>query len=64
MIYYDKIDISEAIEMNKASAYKECMLCHYWYFADVSCKFELHFCNKYHDVLMAAYELKTWQYYL
>ena len=59
MIYYDKIDISEAIEMNKASAYKECMLCHYWYFTDVSYKFELHFCNKYHDVLMTAYKLKT-----
>ena len=34
------------------------MLCHYWYFKDVEFKFEPHVCNKYHDVLMTAYELK------
>ena len=35
------------------------MLCHYWYFTDVGFKFEPHVCNKYHDVLMTAYELKN-----
>ena len=35
------------------------MLCHYWYFKDVGFKFEPHVCNKYHDVLMTAYELKN-----
>ena len=34
------------------------MLCHYWYFKDVEFKFETYVCNKYHDVLMTAYELK------
>ena len=34
------------------------MLCHYWYFKYVGFKFELHVCNKYHDVLMTSYELK------
>ena len=34
------------------------MLCHYWYFKDVEFKFEPHVCNKYHDVLVTAYELK------
>ena len=34
------------------------MLCHYWYFKDVGFKFEPHVCNKCHDVLMTAYELK------
>ena len=34
------------------------MLCHYWYFKDVEFKFEPHVCNKCHDVLMNAYELK------
>ena len=34
------------------------MLCHYWYFKDVGFKFELPVCNKCHDVLITAYELK------
>ena len=34
------------------------MLCHYWYFKDVGFKSEPHVCNKCHDVLMTAYELK------
>ena len=33
------------------------MLCHYWYFKDVEFKFELHVCNKCHDILMT--ELKN-----
>ena len=37
----------------------ECMLCHYCYFKDVGFKFELNVCNKRHDVLMTAYELKN-----
>ena len=35
------------------------MLCHYWYFKDVGFKFELHVCNKCHDILMTAYELEN-----
>ena len=59
MLQYEKIDISEGIDANKTSASKEYMLCHYWYFKDVGFKFELHVCNKCHDVLMTAYELKN-----
>ena len=32
MIEYEKIDISEGIDINKTNKSKECMLCHYWYF--------------------------------
>ena len=35
------------------------MICHYWYFEDVAFKFQSHVCNKSHDVLMTAYELKN-----
>ena len=56
---YEKIDISEEIDINKTSASKECMLCYYWYFKDVGYKFEPRVCNKCHDVLMTAYELKN-----
>ena len=59
MLQYKKIDVSEGIDTNKTSASKECMLCHYWYFKDAGFKYELHVCNKSHDVLMTAYELKN-----
>ena len=59
MLKYEANDISEGINTIKTSASKECMLCHYWYFKGVGFKFEPHVCNKRHDVLMTAYELKN-----
>ena len=59
MLQYEKKYFSEGIDIDKTSASKECMLCHYWYFEDVGFKFEPHVCNKCHNVLMAAYELKN-----
>ena len=35
------------------------MLCHNWYFENIVYKFESDVCNKCHDVLMTAYELKN-----
>ena len=58
MLQYKKTDVSERIDVNKRSVSKECMLCHYWYFKNVGFKFEPHVCNKCHNVLMTAYELK------
>ena len=35
------------------------MLCHYWYVKDAGFKFDPRVCNKFHDVLMTANELKN-----
>ena len=59
MLVYEKIKISEEIDTNKTSAWKECILCHYRYFKDIGVKFEPHVCSKCQDVLMTAYELKN-----
>ena len=53
------MNISEGIEINKIITSKECMLCHFWCFKSVGFKFESHDCNKCHDVLMTAFELKN-----
>ena len=29
MLYYDRINVSKGIDLNKASASKECISCHY-----------------------------------
>ena len=34
MLYYDRIDISEVIDVNESSESKDCDICHYWYFLD------------------------------
>ena len=59
MLQCDKIDVSEEIDINKTSASKECMYCHYWYFKDVGYKFQRYVCNGCHAVSMMAYELKS-----
>ena len=53
-----KLMFLKGLTLIKQSESKECMLCHYWYFKNVGFKFEPHVCNKCHDVLMTAYELK------
>ena len=58
MLQYEKIDLSEGIDVNKASGSKECMLCHYWFFKDVGFKFEEHVCNRCNDLLTMAHCLK------
>ena len=32
MLYFDRINVSEGIDVNKTSASKECDICHCWYF--------------------------------
>ena len=59
MLQYDKIDVSEGIDVNKTSASKECEFCHYWFFKDVRFKFEEHVYNGCHDLLTMAYSLKN-----
>ena len=51
MLYYDRIVISERIDVDKASSSKECNICHYWYFLDEGFKFQPDVCNGCHDVL-------------
>ena len=59
MLRYQKIDVSEGIDVNKTSASKEYELCHYCFFKDVGFKFEEHVCNRCHDLSTMAYSLKN-----
>ena len=50
MLYYDRTDISEGIDINnKTNASKECDICLHKFQADV--------CNEYHDVIMMPINL-------
>ena len=50
MLYYDRNDVSEGIDINKTSASSECDICYGWYFLDRGFKFHGYFCNGCHDV--------------
>ena len=57
MLYYDRIDVSEGLDVNKTNASKECDICHYWYFLNYSFKFQPNVCNRCHDLLMISMNL-------
>ena len=54
MLEYDRIDISEGINVTKTNASKECDICHYWCFKDIGFKYEPYLCNGYHDLMQKA----------
>ena len=37
MLYFDRINVSQGIVVNKTSSSKECDICHYQYFLNNSC---------------------------
>ena len=49
ILEYDRIDISEGIDINKTNASKECNICRYWYFLDKNFSYEPH-----HDLMQKA----------
>ena len=59
MLQYQKINISEGIDVNKTNESKECELWYYSFFRDVGFKFEKHVCNGCHDLLTMAYSLRN-----
>ena len=57
MIYFDRIDISEGIDVDKTSASKECDIFHYWYFLNYNCTFQPNVCNRCHDLFVMSINL-------
>ena len=45
MLEYDRINISEGIDVDKTNKSKECILCHYWYFLHKNFRHGPYLCN-------------------
>ena len=54
MLKYNRIDISERTDINKTNKSKECKICHYLYFKDISFKYEPRLCNGCHGLMQKA----------
>ena len=59
MLYYDRIDVSGGININKISASNECNICQYWHFSDKGFNFQPYVCNGCNDVLMMSMSLSS-----
>ena len=54
MLEYERIDISEGIDVNKRNLLKDCDICYCWYFKDIGFKYKRYFCNGCHDLMQKA----------
>ena len=54
MLEYNRIYISEVIEVNKTNLSKEQELFHYWFFKDISFEYEPYLCNGCCDLMQKA----------
>ena len=57
MLEYERIDISEGIDINKANKSKECMLCHYWYFLDINFGYGPYLCDGFYNIMQKSNNL-------
>ena len=51
MLEYERIDISEWVDVTRTNLSKECDICHYCYFKDIGFKYEPYLCNGCHDLM-------------
>ena len=54
MLEYDRVNISEGIDINKTNASKQRDICHYWYFSDKYFNYERYLYNGFHDLIQKS----------
>ena len=59
MLVYERIDISDGIDVNKSYESKECTLCHYWYFLDKSFSYEPYLCDGCYNMTQKCNKLEN-----
>ena len=60
MLVYEKIDISDGIDVDMSDKSKECMLCNYCYFLDKSFSYGRYLCDRcYHMMQKCSSKLKN-----
>ena len=59
MLGYERIDISDGIDVNKSDESKECMLCQYWYFLDKSFSCGPYLCDGRYNMTQKCNKLKN-----
>ena len=58
MLEYDRINISEGIDVDMSNKSKECMLCHYWDFLNKNFSYELYLCDGCYNIMQKSNSFK------
>ena len=59
MLEYDRIDISEGIDVDKTNKSKECMFCHYWYFLNKNFSYGPYLCDGCYNMTQKSIDFKN-----
>ena len=59
MLEYDRIDLSEGIDVNKTSNSKECSLCKFYYFLNKNFNYQTYLCDGCHDISTKAISMQN-----
>ena len=60
MLEYDRIDLSEGIDINKGEeTSKKCNLCQYYYFVFKNFNYQRHICDGCHDISTKAISMQN-----
>ena len=58
MLEYDRINLSEGIDVNATNKLKECMLCHYWCYLDKNYSYGPYLCDGCYNLLQKSINFK------
>ena len=59
MLKYNRIDISEGIDVDKTNESKECKFCHYWYFLNKNFSYGPFTCDGCYDMVQRSTDFKN-----
>ena len=59
MLKYDKIDISEGIDVDKTNKSRECMFFHYWHYLNKNFSYGLFTCDGCYNIVQKSTDFKN-----
>lgn len=59
VLYYNKINVAEGIDINKPNKSKECVVSNYWYYLHLNYTNKPEVCNECHDISKMAFDLEN-----
>ena len=59
MLKYDKIDITEVINLHKTNKSRECMFCHYWYYLNKNFSYGPFTCDGCYNIVQRSTDFKN-----
>ena len=59
MLKYDKVDITEGIDVDKTNKSRECMFCHYWYYLNKNFSYGPFTCDGCYNIVQKSIDFKN-----